>query len=32
MDGWLASKLGITALVPTGFLFGILMSYAFLVR
>jgi len=30
LDGWLASKLGITALGPTGFLLGVLVCYAFL--
>ncbi len=30
LDGWLASKLGITALGPIGFLLGVLVCYAFL--
>ena len=30
IDGWLASRLGITALAPTGFLLGVLVCYAFL--
>lgn len=30
MDGWLASRLGITALGPIGFLAGVLVCYAFL--
>ena len=30
IDGWLASRLGITALAPIGFLLGVLVCYAFL--
>ena len=30
MDGWLASRLGITALAPIGFLLGVRVCYAFL--
>ena len=30
MDVWLASRLGITALGPIGFLLGFLVCYAFL--
>ncbi len=30
IDGWLASKVGITALAPIGFLFGVFVCYSFL--